>query len=51
LLREKRKWVQAHRRIGDPELAHWFANSPRSILAHLPLPEGYGAISVKRRSK
>jgi GT2 family glycosyltransferase len=50
-LREKRKWVQAHRRISDRELAHWFANSPRSILAHLPLPEGYGAISVKRRSK
>jgi GT2 family glycosyltransferase len=36
LLREKRKWVQAHRRIGDRELAHWFANSPRSIPAQAP---------------
>jgi GT2 family glycosyltransferase len=36
LLREKRRWVQAHRRIGDRELAHWFANSPRSLPAQTP---------------
>jgi GT2 family glycosyltransferase len=52
LLREKRKWVQAHRRIGDRELAHWFANSPRTIPAQAPEGCGtIGAISVKRSAK
>lgn len=32
-IREKRSWIQAHRRVGDRELARWFDNQPRSILA------------------
>jgi GT2 family glycosyltransferase len=30
-IREKRKWIQAHRRVRDSELARWFDNHPRSI--------------------
>lgn len=30
-IREKRKWVQSHRRIEDRELAVWFAKRPRSF--------------------
>jgi len=33
---EKRKWVQAHRRIGDRDLAHWFDDRPASLPAQLP---------------
>ena len=32
-IREKREWIQAHRRIGDAELARWFDNRPHSIPA------------------
>ena len=32
-IREKRKWIQTHRRIGDGELARWFDDEPRSIPA------------------
>lgn len=31
-IREKRRWIQAHRRISDGELAGWFDNRPRSIV-------------------
>jgi GT2 family glycosyltransferase len=30
-IRSKRKWIQAHRRISDGELAPWFDNHPHSI--------------------
>ncbi len=30
-IREKRKWIQAHRRVSDSELARWFDNHPHSI--------------------
>ena len=32
-IREKRRWIQSHRRIGDGELARWFDNEPHSIPA------------------
>ena len=32
-IRGKRKWIQAHRKISDRELARWFDNHPHSILA------------------
>ena len=32
-IREKRRWIQAHRRIGDGDLARWFDDEPRSIPA------------------
>jgi GT2 family glycosyltransferase len=32
-IREKRKWIQGHRRASDDELAQWFENKPRSIPA------------------
>jgi GT2 family glycosyltransferase len=51
-LREKREWVQAHRRISDRELAHWFANSPRSIPMHSLAGCGVtNPVSVKRSEK
>jgi GT2 family glycosyltransferase len=31
-IREKRKWIQSHRRINDSELARWFDNHPHSEL-------------------
>jgi GT2 family glycosyltransferase len=30
-IRGKRKWIQAHRRVNDGELARWFDNHPHSI--------------------
>jgi len=30
-IREKRRWIQGHRRTSDGELARWFDNKPRSI--------------------
>jgi GT2 family glycosyltransferase len=30
-IRSKRKWIQAHRRVSDGELAPWFDNHPHSI--------------------
>jgi GT2 family glycosyltransferase len=30
-IREKRKWIKAHRRVSDRELARWFDNHPHSI--------------------
>jgi GT2 family glycosyltransferase len=30
-IREKRKWIQSHRRVNDAELASWFDNHPHSI--------------------
>jgi len=30
-VREKRKWIQAHRRVRDAELARWFDNRPQSM--------------------
>jgi len=33
LIREKRKWIQAHRRISDGELVRWFDNHPHSVPA------------------
>jgi GT2 family glycosyltransferase len=30
-IRAKRKWIQAHRRVSDGELARWFDNHPHSI--------------------
>jgi GT2 family glycosyltransferase len=30
-IRERRKWVQSHRRIDDRQLAAWFAKRPRSF--------------------
>jgi len=32
-IKEKRKWIQAHRRISDSELVRWFDNHPHSIPA------------------
>ena len=32
-IRKKRKWIQAHRRVSDSELARWFDNHPHSIPA------------------
>ena len=32
-IKEKRKWIQAHRRISDSELVRWFDNHPRSLPA------------------
>ena len=32
-IRGKRKWIQAHRRVSDTELARWFDNHPHSIQA------------------
>ena len=32
-IRGKRKWIQAHRRVSDGELARWFDNHPHSIPA------------------
>lgn len=32
-IRGKRRWIQAHRRVSDSELARWFDNEPRSIQA------------------
>jgi len=32
-IREKRKWIQAHRRVSDRELAPWFDNHPHTIPA------------------
>jgi len=32
-IRGKRKWIQAHRRVSDRELARWFDNHPHSISA------------------
>jgi GT2 family glycosyltransferase len=32
-IRNKRKWIQAHRRVSDGELARWFDNHPHSIPA------------------
>jgi GT2 family glycosyltransferase len=32
-IREKRRWIQGHRRTSDGELARWFDNKPRSIPA------------------
>jgi GT2 family glycosyltransferase len=31
LIREKRRWIQSHRRAGDRELLVWFANNPRTF--------------------
>jgi GT2 family glycosyltransferase len=33
-IREKRKWVQAHRKVSDADLAKWFDNHPHSIPAN-----------------
>jgi GT2 family glycosyltransferase len=33
-IREKRRWIQSHRRIGDGELARWFDDEPRSELLY-----------------
>ncbi len=30
-IRSKRKWIQAHRRVSDSELARWFDNHPHRI--------------------
>jgi GT2 family glycosyltransferase len=30
-IREKRKWIQSHRRVSDREVALWFDNHPHSI--------------------
>jgi hypothetical protein len=30
-IRGKRRWIQAHRRVSDRELARWFDNHPHSI--------------------
>jgi len=32
-IREKRKWIQSHRRVSDSELVRWFDNHPHSIPA------------------
>lgn len=32
-IREKRRWIQAHRRVSDGELVRWFDDHPRSIPA------------------
>jgi len=32
-IREKRKWIQAHRRISESELVRWFDNHPHSVPA------------------
>jgi GT2 family glycosyltransferase len=32
-IRGKRKWIQAHRKVSDRELARWFDNHPHSIPA------------------
>jgi GT2 family glycosyltransferase len=32
-IRGKRKWIQAHRKVSDSELARWFDNHPHSIPA------------------
>jgi GT2 family glycosyltransferase len=30
-IREKRRWIQSHRKVGDRELTSWFDNTPHSI--------------------
>ena len=32
-IREKRRWIQAHRKVSDSELVPWFNDEPRSIPA------------------
>jgi len=32
-IREKRKWIQSHRRVSDGELVRWFDNHPHSLPA------------------
>jgi GT2 family glycosyltransferase len=32
-IREKRRWIQAHRRVSERELVRWFDNQPHSIPA------------------
>jgi len=49
-IREKRKWIQAHRRVSDRELAPWFDNHPHTVPVN-PAPPPYLANPPEGRQR
>jgi GT2 family glycosyltransferase len=49
-IRGKRKWIQAHRRVSDPELAPWFDNHPHSIPVESAISANLADTQEARRS-